>query len=256
MSEIDKLRSFIDSFRYHERFNPSAGSPNGCFPFVTISRLTGAGGHALAAELLTQIEEHSGDALFSGWQLCDQELFHALAQDPHLKPSVESLTRLEYHSHTEDILEQLICGSQSQDVVIKKMLSLIRTLALHGKVIVVGRGGAFVTRDLSYGLHVRLVASLESRVRRVMNCMNVSEKVARDTIAEKEQAKAELVKTFFSKDIRDPLLYDAVWNTDRIPLRAIARILLDMIRSKEVETQAEAVPSVKFPEGSGRGKKI
>ena len=235
MSEIQKLKSFIDSLQYHERCGPSGVSQSGRFPFIAISRQTGAGGQALAAELLNQIGTQSAQPLFVGWQLCNQELCHTLARDPVLKASVESLLNREYHSHAEDILGQLIFGSQSQDVVIKKMFQLIRTLALHGKVIFVGRGASYLTRDLPYGIHVRLVASLESRIKRVMSSLNLSEKAARETIAEKDEAKAELVKTFFHKDIRDPLLYDIVWNTDRVTLREISRILLEMIRLKGVE---------------------
>ncbi len=235
MSEIQKLKSFIDSLQYHERSGPSNGSKTGRFPFVTISRQTGAGGQVLSAELLKQINELSREALFTGWQLCNQELCHSLSQDPGLKVAIESLLRKEYCSHTEDMLGQLIFGNPSQDVVVKKMFQVMRTFALHGKVIFVGRGSVFLTRDLPWGIHVRLVASLDSRIKRVMSSTGVTEKKARETIAEKDEAKAELVKTFFNKDIRDPLLYDIVWNTDRVPLHEIARILIERIRMKGVE---------------------
>lgn len=251
MSEIQKLTSFIDSLQYHEKFSPSGSSENGRYPFVAISRETGAGGQALATELLRQIGEQSAEPLFSGWQLCNQELCHALAQDPGLKTAVESLLRMEYHPHAEDILGQLIFGNQSQDVVIKKMFRMIRTLALHGKVVFVGRGATFLTRDLDCGLRVRLVASVESRIKRVVSSTGLTEKAARELIAEKDKAKAELVKTFFNKDIRDPLLYDIVWNTDRVTLREIAGILVGCLRSRGVASHGFGVyprSSRRFPE--------
>ena len=89
-----------------------------------------------------------------------------------------------------------------------------------------------MTRDLPLGIHVRLEAPIESRVRRIMQSLGLSEKKAREEIAEKDKAKAELVKTFFHKDLRDPLLFDVLWNTDRVPLEEISKTLIEMIRDK------------------------
>ncbi len=244
MSEIQKVKSFIDSIQYHEKTGPQIDPYKGRFPFITISRQAGAGGQALADELIKKIRlrhEHHREILFSGWQLCNQELCHMLAQDPNLKTSVESLRQTEYHSHAEDMISQLIYGGLSQDHVVKKMFRIMRTFAIHGKVIFVGRGSTFITRDLPYGIHVRLEAPLESRVKRMMEGLHADEKKAREIILEKDKAKADLVKTFFHKDIRDPLLYDVVWNTDRITLEEIAEILIGMIQRKVSNPSASAV---------------
>jgi len=62
--------------------------------------------------------------------------------------------------------------------------------------------------------------------------MNVNEKEAKEIIIEKDKAKANLVKTYFHKDICDPLHYDVIWNTERVRTAEIAEILVDMIRQK------------------------
>lgn len=232
MTEIHKLASFIDSLHYHEKSGPGIDPKKGRFPFVAISRQAGAGGHALATLLVEKIQAIHAEPLFRGWQLCDQELCQMVAQDPKLKDMVESLRRTEYHSHAEDIIAQFIYGGASQDLVIKKMFQLMRTFALHGKVVLVGRGSSFLTRDLPLGIHVRLEASMESRVKRMMSAFDLTEKKARETVEEKDKAKAELAKTFFHKDVRDPLLYDMIWNTDHVPIGEIAKLLIEMIRDK------------------------
>jgi cytidylate kinase len=232
MTEIHKLASFIDSLHYHEKNGPGIDPKKGCFPFVAISRQAGAGGQSLAALLAEKIQTLHAEPLFRGWQLCSQELCEMVAQDPKLKDMVESLRRTEYHSHAEDILAQFIYGGASQDLVIKKMFHLMRAFALHGKVILVGRGSSFLTRDLPLGIHIRLEAPIESRVKRIIGAFGLAEKQARETVAEKDKAKAELVKTIFHKDIRDPLLYDMPGNTDRVPIGEIAKLLIEMIRDK------------------------
>ncbi len=232
MSEIHKLASFIDSLHYRDQAGPQFDPKKGCFPFIAISRQAGAGGQALATLLDEKIQKLHAEPLFRGWQLCNQELCHLVAQDPKLKTLVDSLQRTEYHSHAEDIISQFIYGGSSQDLVIKKMFHLVRAFALHGKVIFVGRGSSFLTRDLPLGIQVRLEATMESRVKRMMGALQVDARKAREAVEEKDKAKAELVKTFFHKDIRDPLLYDAVWNTDRVPIEEIAKLLIEMIRDK------------------------
>ncbi len=232
MTEIHKLASFVDSLHYREKTGPQLDPKKGCFPFITISRQAGAGGQALATLLSEKIQKLHHEPLFQGWQLCNQELCHMVAQDPTLKNSVESLRRTEYHSHAEDMLSQLIYGGLSQDLVVKKMFHLMRVFALHGKVIFVGRGSTLLTHDLPLGIHVRLEAPIEMRAKRMMEALNLDAKKARDAIEEKDKAKAILVKTFFHKDIRDPLNYDVVWNTGRVSIEEISSILLEMVRTK------------------------
>ncbi|HOW59582.1 MAG TPA: cytidylate kinase-like family protein [Candidatus Omnitrophota bacterium] len=232
MSEIQKLKSFVDSLLYYEHEPSQVNSKKRNFPFITISRLAGAGGQSLAKILYEKIQKLNQEPLFCGWQLCNQEICHIVAQDPALKSSVESLLKTEYHSHAEDFIGQLVFGVSSQDVVIKKMFHMMRAFAIYGKVVFVGRGSALLTHDLPLGIHIRLVASLDSRIKRMMQALQISEKEARQAIAEKDKAKAELVKTFFSKDIHDPLLYDAIWNTDRVSMDEIAGVLVEMIRKK------------------------
>jgi len=199
---------------------------------VTISRQAGAGGNALATVLAEKIAKLQVEPIFHGWQLCGSQLCQMIGQDPSLKTVVESLQRTEYHSQAEDMLSQLIYGGSSQDLAVKKMFHLIRAFALHGKVIFIGRGSTLLTRDLPLGIHVRLEASMESRIKRMAPEFGPDEKNIRRVIEEKDRAKAELVKTFFHKDIQDPLLYDVRWNTDRVSIDEIAGILIEMIRNR------------------------
>lgn len=232
MSEIEKLKSFVDSVQYRQKQLHSIDPKNGRYPFVTISRETGAGGHNLAAAILDLIAKEKSDPLFEGWDICDQGICHSISQDPKLRVSLEALLVSEYRSPAEDFITQFITGESTQEKVLRKMFRLIRDLALYGKSIIIGRGSACLTHDLPYGIHVRLVASLPSRIALMMKAHNRDEKWARATILEQDKAKASLTKTFFHRDIQDPLLYDCVWNTDRVGIEEIAHVIVDMIKQK------------------------
>jgi cytidylate kinase len=108
----------------------------------------------------------------------------------------------------------------------------IRTLATVGKVIVVGRGGVCVTRDLPNGVHVRLVAPPSVRILRMMELLHLSANEARELVSRTDRSRAKLIKTYFSKDIRDPRLYDVTWNTDSVSIEEIAASVIGLISSR------------------------
>ncbi|OGW72729.1 MAG: hypothetical protein A2Y02_03110 [Omnitrophica bacterium GWA2_52_12] len=235
MTDVQKLQAFLECVRYAEDQHGEGPKKIGKVPFITISRETGAGGHTLASSILNEMREHT-DPAFEGWHMCDQELCKMVADEPGLKVTMKNLLASEYRPVMEDFLEQLIVGVTPQDAVVKKMFEIIRQLALLGKVILVGHGGASLTRDLPGGIHLRLVASLPNRVRRMGKLLGISEARAREEVLEQDKGRAKLVKTFFNRDIHDPLLYDIVWNTDRVSVEEIARLVLQLVKVRAAES--------------------
>ena len=232
MAIEEEIRQFLEGAqREGERpWNPDLR--NGRHPFVTISRQTGAGGHSLAQALLEEMEKQP-DPLFHGWKMFDQELCRLILEDPKLKVSMQSLLSEEYRSQIEDILQTLIEGAATQDAVVRRTFQVLRTLATMGKVILVGRAGCCVTEGLAFGVHLRLVAPEPVRIRRMMRLLNLSsEEEARRVIKRQDADRARLVKDYFNRDINDPLLYNAVWNTDSVALETVAASVIQMIRGR------------------------
>ncbi len=210
-------------------------------PFITISRQAGAGGHTLAEEVIKEMAKHPNEPLFSGWQILDQELCSKALEDADLRVSLETLLTENFRSEMEDYLSQIISGSSPQMAVFHKTARIVRTFAGLGKVIIVGRAGSLLTRDLQTGIHVRLVASKESRVKRMMEEFNLSWEEARRQVKEQDLSRALLVRTYFNgKDIDDPALYDIVWNTDHVPFSSIASCLVQKVEDMASHKKALA----------------
>jgi len=228
---IGEIRGFLDAVAYRGVHPRAPGATRASHPFITISRQTGAGGHTLAQVLLQQMRR-DGDPLLEGWQMFDRELCEKLMGDPTLRVSMQSLLTEEYHSQIEDLLFNMMLGDTPQDIVVKKIFQTVRTLTTVGKAIIVGRAGSCVTKGLPLGVHVRLVAPEPVRVRRMMQLLRVSEQEARAVVQKQDRDRARLVRDFFHRDINDPLLYDAVWNTDAVSLEAIAEAMIALIVSK------------------------
>ena len=207
----------------------------GIHPFVTISREAGAGGHRLAETLLKQMQAHERIPLFRGWQMMDQALCRGILENPKLKVSLDAVLTEDLHSEVEDIVNSLLGGFTPQAQVMIEVFKTIRTLATFGKVIIVGHGGVCLTRELPNGIHVRLVAALPNRVRRISELFHLSEREAQEMVEKSDRSRARLLKTHFSKDIDDPLLYDVTWNTDSVSMEEISSYIVDLIESRVTE---------------------
>ncbi len=101
---------------------------------------------------------------------------------------------------------------------------LIRELAGRGDAILVGRGGSRFLRDDLRAFHVRLVAPMPVRVRRVMEYRWVQESVARKLIADSDSRRSSFCESYFGADWSSPLEYDVTVNSGRLGPTAVEAV--------------------------------
>lgn len=204
-------------------------------PFITISRQAGAGGHSLARALGDRMKKHLRENLFQGWQVFDREICEEVSKDPKLKVSLDTLVSEEFHGSMDAWLRSMIAGTAPQEAVYRRVFKTVRTIASLGKAVILGRGAAHLTKDFQRGIHVRLVAPEKIRIQRTSRRLEISLKEAERRVKTMDASRARLVETCFNADVSDPLLYDAVWNTDRVAIDHIAELLIHLIRQKARE---------------------
>ena len=66
----------------------------------------------------------------------------------------------------------------------------------------------------------------------MMEIFSISEREASRWVDDQDRSRRRMVSSRFGKDIDDPLLYAAVWNTDDLSLEVIARCVSEMVREK------------------------
>ena len=98
---------------------------------------------------------------------------------------------------------------------------LMNELATRGDVLLVGRGGSRFLRDHPRAFHVRLVAPMPIRVRRVMEYRWLAESPARKLIAETDDRRRRFYQDYFETDWSDPLGYDITVNSGRLGPAAV-----------------------------------
>lgn len=180
-------------------------------PFVTISREAGAGARGIGealARLLTQRDPARP------WKCYDRELVEQVAADHRIDQSIVEALEESSHSWVKELFGSL-AGDESSDAfrAVRRTAATIRALAQVGHAIIVGRGGAFVTARMAGGVHVRLIAPLETRVRQyaALNRLELDE--ARRRIAELDANRVAFRRRYWPNQADDPLVYTLTINT-------------------------------------------
>jgi cytidylate kinase len=227
MNHLKMIQQFLKEKRNFEDL-PEYG-----FPFVTVSRQAGAGGHLLSYVILTEFLKHKdAHSIFEGWHVFDKELTEVVAKDPLLQSHIEGLVAEKYRSQFNDFVESLFTGQSETYLLQRTTFKVVRMLALIGKVIMVGRGGSLVTADLPQGIHIRLVAPEAHRIVWMMKRFKLNKEDARSAVVKQDDERRKLIKLFFHRDIADPLLYDMVWNTGKVSLDVITRSTIELIKQR------------------------
>jgi cytidylate kinase len=104
------------------------------------------------------------------------------------------------------------------------LCQLMRELAERGDAILVGRGGSRILRDEPRAFHVRLVAPVPVRVRRVMEYRWVQESIAKKLIADSDSRKSNFCESYLGADWTSPLEYDVTVNSGRLGSTAVEAV--------------------------------
>jgi cytidylate kinase len=111
----------------------------------------------------------------------------------------------------------------------------IYEFARKGRVVIVGRGGQVLLKNLPGTLHVRIFAPFDLRVKRLAESARVDEKHAFRLIRRSDHDSAGYVHSFFNADWNDASLYDLLINTERLSPAAAVQLILDSASSGEIK---------------------
>ena len=107
--------------------------------------------------------------------------------------------------------------------------SVINDLAKSGSIVIRGRGSQFILKDLPGVVHVLVVASLELRVKRVMESLELDEGNAKKEIGRFDSSRREFIKRYFSAELEDPVDYSLVINTNHLTYENAASLVMTTV---------------------------
>ena len=201
-------------------------------PVITISRQNGSYGDAVAERLSDRL----------GCRILDRSLMRRIAAQLGLKVD-KRVDQSEDQYRPWTLAERLFSsaapptrnpemwaqygsGVTHEQAAAEMAARLIHAAHEMGNVIIVGRGGQVVLRDQPDVLHVRLVAPLALRVRRHQVRAGLTVVAAREQMLESDRGSADFIKRYYDVDIADLNLYDLTINTAKLPLAAVADLII------------------------------
>lgn len=201
-------------------------------PFVTLSRESGAGATTLARMLAYELNSSLGPG-DPPWTLFDGNLVEAMLETHHYPAALARYLPEDAVSEIDASVGELIGLHPSLWELTQKTNELIRQLARLGHCILIGRGSNFATAGLPNGTHLRLIASPEQRAQHLADARHLPLDQAREQMVHADASRRRYVQRTFGRAIDDPLAYDLVVNTDRVPLVQIATWLAQRLRAAE-----------------------
>jgi cytidylate kinase len=140
----------------------------GALPFITISREFGCSARHISALIIKKINEDT--KIKQPWRIVSKEILDEAAKELHIdKERVKQIFSMEERSFLDQILDSFYDKYYVSDKKISKTVSaVIEDFAKSGNVVIIGRGGVNITKDLPKGFHVRVVAPLEWRIDRLV----------------------------------------------------------------------------------------
>lgn len=199
---------------------------------ITISREYGCPGIPIANEVSKALSA----ANKSDWSVIDKQIVNQAAEEFDIPARlIEQIAK----SNPKGIFEELFLAFSDihlpSDIKIKKTIArILRTVALHGNVVILGRGGAVIARDLEKSLHVHLHASVSWRIPRVKNLEKITsdaEAVGRINLVDKERV---FLRNYFAGENPGENIFDVSFNCEYLSEDQIVQTILKLAQLKGI----------------------
>jgi cytidylate kinase len=93
---------------------------------------------------------------------------------------------------------------------------VLRELATAGEVVIVGRAGQVILREIPGVVHIRVVAPLQIRIECLAERQSITRAAALAQINKSDATRRDYLKRNYHVDWDDPELYDLIINTEAI----------------------------------------
>jgi cytidylate kinase len=173
---------------------------------LTVSREMAAGDAALISALAARL----------GLRVYDREFFEEEAR--RLGVTENEMHQIDEHPQA---VKDRIGATKLRHRYLEVLRQLIGELAGQGGILLVGRGAAGFLRDDACAFHVRFVACMAGRVRKVMEHYWLREEPARQLLADSDEPRRRFYQDAFGRELGSPLEYHLTVNAGRTGTRVV-----------------------------------
>lgn len=218
------------------KYQPAATDPG---PVICISREVGCGGVNFARLLAADLEKLS---VCTKWKVLSKEILTESARELDMdRGKLRSIMKEGERGVFDEIIAAFNDKRYKSDRKIGKTLrDLIRSFAIDGHCIIVGRAGHIIARDIEKSLLIRLTASKDWRIKQIMEKNNFNLREAIEFI-DKTEKERENFRKYFADSMSLEDEFDLTINLSRISIpdaiglirfAALSKGLLETRKSK------------------------
>ena len=232
------MEKFFDYFdnRYRDSVLNKPSDYDG--PVITISRQTGCDARLVAENIVDNLNRKYGT---NKWKWVDKDIIYKIAAELNTDAlRVENFYKgIELSNVSEMIMA--FSGNFVSDLRVKKAIKdVVLTMCKEGFLVIVGRGGVSIARDINDALHIRLVAPFYWRVENVMKKRNIDIEAAEEFVVDNDEKRFNLIQTFLDKkSLNLDYLFDATINRDAFTIIETAELVTAMFEKKVCRQIAE-----------------
>jgi cytidylate kinase len=172
-------------------------------PVITVSRQYGARGGEVARRVAEEL----------GFDLYDREIIHRIAEDAHETDRVVAA----FDEKDRELLTDWMTAFANEHALglvgyRHHLTRVVSALAERGGAVILGRG-AHIVLGQGNALRVWVSAPLDNRIRTVADREGLSERDARQRVAEVDAERRAFLARLFRVEAADPTQFDLVLNT-------------------------------------------
>ena len=225
------MKKFFDYFdtRYRESILKMPVTNDG--PVITISRQTGCDARLVAETVVDNLNRKYG---ITKWKWVDKDIIYKIAEELSTDAlRVENFYKgIELSNASEMIMA--FSGNFVSDLRVKKAIKdVVLTMCKEGFLVIVGRGGVSIAKDITDALHIRLVAPFYWRVENVMKKMTLDIEAAEKYVVDTDEKRFNLIQTFLDKKPHNiDYLFDATINRNAFTIHGTAELITSMYEKK------------------------
>lgn len=236
MSTEAVLPSSVQNFltwqaRYYSRPGVEKAPP-ATGPFITLSREYGCEGFPLANAIADRLNKISAKP--TPWVVMGKEIIDSISQKRGAASEFVDALSHSRRGYIQQTVEILFGRRPTEYQAYETLVQSLVSLADAGRVILVGRGGAIVCGGLERGVHIRLVAPLSWRSKKISADRGMGIEEAEALVFNQERIQTKFVRDFTGKDVSSPLNYDFVFNNERNSVNTIADMVMVSVKMKNL----------------------
>jgi cytidylate kinase len=199
-------------------------------PVITISRQTGCGASRIAYDLCEALNKKKA-VVEEGkkWGFISREILQQSAEQLHLDPlALKHVINDKDRGIMDQIVEALSTHSHKSDQkILKTVQEVIWQFGNNGNVVIIGRGGAAICKDIKHSLHIRIEAPEDWRISEIAKRFDYSIAYSTDYVRKQDGERELLVKKLFGKNPINSI-YDVEFNRSRFTENEIVEAILQI----------------------------